>query len=81
MSASFHAVFKRGLAPSRGQSDCSENRPCNRFFWAAGADIRPPLEVVPDNAAANLRRLRDTARAIAAPHEEKSPMLYRGHMR
>jgi hypothetical protein len=47
-------------------------------FWAVGADIGPPLEV-PDNAAGNLRRSRDTARAITAPHEEKSPMLYRGH--
>jgi hypothetical protein len=78
MSTSFHTVFKRGLAPSSGLSDCSENAPCNWFFWAVGADIGPPLEV-PDNAAGNLRRSRDTARAITAPHEEKSPMLYRGH--
>ena len=47
-------------------------------FWAAGADIGPPLEV-PDNAGGNLRRSRDTASAIATPHQEKSPMLYRGH--
>jgi hypothetical protein len=52
--------------------------PLQLVFWAVGADIGPPLEV-PDNAAGNLRRSRDTARAIIAPHQEKSPMLYRGH--
>jgi hypothetical protein len=66
------------LRPSRRLSDCSENGPCNRVFLGGGRWHRPPLEV-PDNAGGNLRRSRDTARAIAIAHEEKSPMWYRSH--
>jgi hypothetical protein len=39
MSASFRAVLNRGLAPSRGLSDCSKNGRCNSLFLDGGADI------------------------------------------
>jgi hypothetical protein len=49
-------------------------------FLGSGADIGPPVETL-DNAAPTLRRLHDAATTIMPPPEEKSRMLYLGHMR